>query len=174
MNRGKLVILFIFGLSTAMGVYAWWHNFQQGRRCLALWGSDAATLIRFAPQVEILELAPPASDASDQPTLQFSEQTFSIVHAKDITAVRGLIHARQSLIEDATFDWNASSRASGRHEDWQYAMRFTAADRTATLVFDRAGSHVRLIPLEREGVLRPERAQAFQLRLPQWLGKEAS
>jgi hypothetical protein len=58
LDRGKTVVLVIFLCALLMGSFAWWYRYQQGHRCRQLWGADSAQLIRHAPTVRLLQLAP--------------------------------------------------------------------------------------------------------------------
>ena len=166
MNRGKLVIVFIFGLSTAMGVYAWWFHYQQGKRCLQLWGSETATRIRFAPRVEAMVLgdADPSADAG---TLTIGGRSVAIRQRARIEEVPGLLHARYALLEDASFQWDAA--LADQPATWQYAMRFEDDDGAVVLLFDPAAGWVRDLDSGREGRLRPKLVQSYQTRIPQWI-----
>jgi hypothetical protein len=169
MNRGKLVIVFIFGLSAVMGGYAWWHHYTQGRRCLDLWGAEAAELIRYAPQVEVLQLA--HSDTGDAETIQIQGESLAIAARKVVTGTPGLVHARQALIEDASFNWQADLAGPS---NWQYLLRFTRGDQQVSVAFDCDRGRVQLVGTDRQAALKPHLTTAYQTRLPRWLGLDAN
>lgn len=168
-NQGKLVILLMLGLSALMGGYAWWHNYQQGRRCLALWGAETAAMIRYGPRVEALALSGLADEARDK--ILTDDQTLTILAGRDITSMRGLIHARHALIEDASYDWDQPPPTEPAL--WTFALRFSDGPRRATLLFDAAGRRVHCVEEGRTGVLLPARMAAYQQRLPEWIGPRA-
>jgi hypothetical protein len=168
MNQGKLVIVFIFGLSAVMGGYAWWHHFTQGSRCLDLWGAEAGELIRYAPQVEVMQFA--HSDAGDAETIQIQGESLAIAARKDVTGTPGLVHARQALIEDASFLWKADLAGPS---NWQYLLRFTRGDQQVSVAFDCDRGRVRLVGTDRQAALKPHLTTAYQTRLPSWLGLDA-
>lgn len=165
MHQGKLVILFIFGLSVLMGGYAWWHNYQQGRRCLALWGSETASRIRYAPRVEVLQLQEQTSPRG--PSVLSPSGPLQIVASRDITSIPGLVHARQALIEDASYVWDHPG--SREPADWTYALCFSDSTGRATLLFEGTGERVYHVEGQRQAWLLPARMAAFRQRLPQWL-----
>ena len=172
MNQGKLVIVFIFGLSAVMGGYAWWHHYTQGRRCLDLWGAEAGELIRYAPQVEVLQLDhADAADAPDAEKIQIQGAAVKIVARKDITSTPGLVHARQAFIEDASFLWKADLKGPS---NWQYVLRFTNGDHQVSVAIDSDQGRVRLVGTDRQAALKPRLAAAYQTRLPMWLGLDAN
>jgi hypothetical protein len=167
LNQGKLVILFIFGLSAVMGGYAWWHHYTQGRRCVEFWGAEAGEMIRYAPQVEVLKLAPPETD--DAETIRIDDESHGISARREITDTPGLVHARQALIEDASFLWNAVPE---RPSNWDFVLRFTDGDQQVNVAIDCDHGRVRRIGSNRQASLKPHLATAYQTRLPMWLGSE--
>lgn len=169
MNRGKLVILFIFGLSAVMGGYAWWHHYTQGRRCVEFWGAETGELIRYAPQVEVIQLA--NSKAEDAETIQIGGESLAVAARKDITGTPGLVHARQALIEDASFLWKAELAGPS---DWQYLLRFTDGAQQVSVAIDCDQGRVRLAGTDRLAALKPHLTTAYQTRLPMWLGADAN
>jgi hypothetical protein len=52
--RGYLVVLAMFALALIAATFAWYVNFNRGRRTLEFFGPEAATLIRTAPKVELI------------------------------------------------------------------------------------------------------------------------
>jgi hypothetical protein len=110
---GRLVVLAMFALAAAASTFAWWWNFNRGRQALKLYGPQAATLIRTAPHVELL--APGASSAID------------ISHAP------GLLNARTSLLNDASYDWKRPITMLASPQD---TLRFTDGSRSVEITFD--------------------------------------
>jgi len=163
--RGKLVILFIFGLSAVMGGYAWWHHFNQGRKCLELWGGEAAALIRYAPVVEAIRLGESSEKSGD--TISVGGQSILIEQQADISGTPGLVHARQALIEDASFLWNQT--VPTEPAQWRYALRFIDGERHVTVAFDEIGTRVHLVEDGKDGVLKPTLKDAYQKRVPAWI-----
>ncbi|MBI2481584.1 MAG: hypothetical protein HYV60_23955 [Planctomycetia bacterium] len=165
MNQGKLVIVFIFGLSAVMGGYAWWHHFTQGRRCVEFWGAEAGEMIRYAPQVEVLKLVSPKT--VDAETIQIQNKPHAVSARKDITSTAGLVHARQALIEDASFLWD---EVPSGPSSWDYVLRFIDGDQQVRVAFDCNHGRVQLIGTDRQATLKPHLATAYLTRLPTWLG----
>src|SRR6185436_17481722 len=101
MNRGKLVIVLIITVALAMSGYAWWYQLQASRRSAEFWGTDAAVLIRYAPQVEFLKLRPQGT--SNDPAVEsvaIRGVEFEAGAPVDITRSRGMVHARHALVDD--------------------------------------------------------------------------
>ncbi|HUG71498.1 MAG TPA: hypothetical protein VMM76_27380 [Pirellulaceae bacterium] len=167
LNQGKLVIAFIFGLSAVMGGYAWWHHYTQGRRCVEFWGAEAGEMIRYAPQVEVIRLAPPEVDGAE--TIQIQDESLAISARREITDNPGLVHARQALIEDASFLWNADLEGP---PNWEYLLRFTDGDQQVSVAIDCDRGRVQRVGSDRSATLKPHLATAYQTRLPMWLGSD--
>jgi hypothetical protein len=167
LNQGKLVIVFIFGLSAVMGGYAWWHHYTQGKRCVELWGADAGEMIRYAPQVEVMQLD--SADSAEAAAMQIQDQPVKILAQKDITNTPGLVHARQALIEDASFLWKADLKGPSH---WQYMLRVTDGDQQVSVAFDCDQGRVRLVGTDHQAELKPHLTTAYQSRLPMWIGRD--
>lgn len=142
MQRGKLVIVIMVAVALAMAGFAWWHRYQQGRRSLALWGPEAAQLIRHAPQVELLTLGDQPPRAGEE-SLVVADRMIAIVKREDISRARGLVHARHVLIEDASFDWDADP--ADCQGDWGYALRFSKGTNSVTLLLDLKCGRAKLL-----------------------------
>ena len=155
MNRGKLIVLGMFGLALLAIVFACWYLYQRDRRVMALWKPEGVRLIQNAGRAKgpgwmhLLQLAPvgSASPLNAAESLSIGKDEYVVVNAKDTAGLPGADPWRIRLVEDASFDWNAAEPAAA--PIWQYAMRF-ATDRNVhlTLVFDFQGR--RVMALERE------------------------
>jgi hypothetical protein len=128
LNSGKLVIVGIVGVAVVAAAFAWWRQYQQGRRALAYWGADGARLIRTAPEVELLTLAPAEGDGEGD--------AIPVPKLLDVSGARGLVHARQALISDASFLWSETPRTGPA---WDYAFVFRDGPRELTVRFDIRG-----------------------------------
>jgi hypothetical protein len=127
---GQLVIVAILTAGVAAAGFAWWYQYHQGRRALAYWGAEGALLVRSAPRVELLVL--------DRTTLiqdATHEDVFdrAVIERRDISNARGLIHARQALLADASF---LAEDTDATPPHWQYALRFRDEARELDVAFD--------------------------------------
>ena len=163
---GRLAIALIFGLALAMGAYGWWHNFQQGRKSLRFWGSDAAVMIRFAPEVQLLVLQDRADSGRASETLEIGNRQLAIAEQFDITRIPGLVHARHALVEDASFCWPAGDGTC--EPRWQFALRFIRDDRQATVAFDPCCDRVMLVGRTGTAQVLAERMDAFDRKQLDW------
>ena len=135
MNSGRWVIVTILAVACGATAFAWWFRSQQGQQTLAFWGSQAAYSIRFAPEVTAWRLRAEAVET------QNGWEKFPIdgqdwyAQSCSISQAKGLVHARQALIEDASYLWESAPTAVA---DWDFVVRFAgpknstaAADPTA-------------------------------------------
>ena len=153
-HRGKFLIVAIFLVAVVAAGFAWWHQFQKGRHALSLWGAGPAVLIRHAPRVELLRLNTP-------------ELAAVILEHQDISRARGIVHARQALVEDASFDFQAA-RGDCRPR-WQYALRFSDTGRRATIQFDFDCGRARLEESGQEVAMTPKLAAGMKMFIQEQL-----
>src|SRR6478609_5030981 len=111
-SRGSVAVLAMIGLALVAAMFAWWWNYERGHQALKFYGADAATLIRTAPTVELFVSAPAQerSESGTEPASAAPTRQIDISHAP------GLIHARTSLLDDASYDWKTPPTASGSGE----------------------------------------------------------
>ena len=118
---GRALIMGILSAAVLMAGYAWLHQKGKGRRTLAFWGSRAALSLRYGKHIELLRLAPPGESlAGKAETLDVDGQSWEIVNGSEIGSTPGLVHARQALVFDPSYDFDAEPYAS---PVWQYALR---------------------------------------------------
>lgn len=175
--RGKLVILLIFVTATAMGGFAWWHQFQGGRRCVEFWGTRTIYLIQYASRAVVLDLMPAERAASlDLPPeaerLSFSGMDLVVSNDFDVSQARGLIHARHALVDDASFE--ADPAADDCPATWEFAFRFTQAGEQVTVLFDPQCRWIGWLEGNRRMRLRPQLANAFRIVRDDWLVRRES
>ena len=141
MKRDRILILIILALAVVASVFAGWFRWSQGHRALDFWGADLARQVRFAKSIELLWLESPLVDAANGEgvsaidTLTIDGVKWRVHQRCDITDTRGLVHARQALIQDATYVWD--NHALGRESAWTHALVFhTANENDVVVLFD--------------------------------------
>ena len=162
LDRGKVVVLVIFLCALVMGSFAWWYRYQQGHRCRQLWGSNAAQLIRQAPTVFLLTLAPASEAASDA-----DPAALEIARRVEISGAPGLLHARHALLQDVNYQWHKAAEAD--KTAWRFVLEFQAGSERAQVWFSPANQLLAPSPEKTGALLNPALAQAFVDRLPEWL-----
>ena len=175
-NTGKLAVLAMIAVALVAATFAWWWNFNRGRKTLAFFGPTAARLIRTAPKVEILVIGEnrvilPSRD--EEEILGVAKSTggpdstddyvlignilFPVYRRIDISKAPGLIHARASLLTDSSYTGENTMTAWG---DFTEVVRFADDDGEVFLAFSkrRPDLHVvsevkalRLIPKTADG-----------------------
>ena len=160
----------IVGLAVVAAVFATWFRWSQGHRAQEYWGVEVARQIRFAPKVELMWLDSPllgtagstSAQQADEPngaTIMIDGTRWTILKRSDITTARGLVHARQSLIQDATFQWDGQKW--GPDSSWTHALLISDPDGDSlTLLFDLGDST--------EGFVRAQSApEKIRLTIPE-------
>ena len=137
MQRGQILILTIVGIAVGMASYTCWHHYRKGYHALRMWGPESATLIRHAQQVRLLKLAPGSGlkeeNQPKQEKIRIGEEDFTVVETLDISTIRGLVHARHTLIVDRSFDWDRN--VASVPGNWDFALEFSDQGQQVTLVF---------------------------------------
>ncbi len=147
MNTGKIVTIGILGIAVVMASVAWWNNWNKGHRALSYWGSENAYQIRLAKHVTLYQLSDATTASDDQGQLDIGAQLAAIQSERDISQARGLVHARQALIQDSSYNWQSEPAANPR---WQYAIRFGEGDSASMVLFD-----LRQATVSHAGATRP-------------------
>ena len=134
--RGKLVVFVLFLVSIAAGVFSVWYNHHMTHRALEMFGPDSVWLIVHGPHVELLELSDSRHDdlVGGGNDLSVDDLAKHVARRLDVSTSSGLIHARNALRQDASYNWNPPQ--SNCEPDWQYALRFTDDEKVTTLLFD--------------------------------------
>jgi hypothetical protein len=148
--RGKLAVFAILLLAACMAGGGWWWNYQRGRRCLELYGSEAAYLIRTAPKVELL--------TEDSATI-------------DLSRAAGLIHARTALLDDVSYVWDAPPAT--RSDDF-HAVRFIRGNTHVTLEFSSTGNTVFVAESGRGATLDQKTADGWRAFIRRQLAPQAA
>lgn len=173
MKRDRIVIFLILSLALCATLFAAWFRWSQGYRALEYLGTDVSQQIRFSENVELVWLespiftgmpgrpnAPQAANSAAQDTMFIDGVKWLVVKRANISDARGLVHARQSLIQDATYRWN--DEAWGPDSSWTHAVIYSSKDQgePITLLFDLA--------LNTEGYVRAlDGTEKKRLTIPQ-------
>jgi len=178
MVNGKTVILLILAVALGSATLSWWNQYRRGQRVLELWGPEVAYRIRLAPETELLALAgasaDPANPSSSDSTLAIGPRVFTIEQRRNLTGSPGLVHARQALIQDSSYEWDAATPEA--EIVWRYALQFRDPrdNRSTSLLLvdtetgwvmeSQRATAARLVPLIRQGLERlfRERLQSSQ------------
>ena len=144
-HQGKYAVIAIVGVGIVAAAFGWYWNVHRGRGTLAFYGPEAASLIRSAPTVEIL--VPPSNQGA---------KTREI----DISRAPGLLNARSSLLDDASYEWNkapADDSAGG-----SVVIRFRSPRNEAMLRLDFDARTVRVLPDGKKATLVKKTAEGWR------------
>ena len=125
-----MTILVLSALVAGLAVY---YRYQQGRRTLALWGAEYASLLRNARQVEILRLEA-AEEGSDSIAAPRGGAAQGVAARRDVSRVPDFVYIRNAFLNDAYFRWEADT--STCEPRWAYVLTFRDGERIATLWID--------------------------------------
>jgi hypothetical protein len=106
---GKWIVIGIFGLALAGAVGSWIFRYYATHRAARFWGTEAARLIRDAPQVDFYYLVDGEATLNHADLLEKLTQP-GVCGKVDVSQARGIVHLRNALVEDRSFDWRASPK----------------------------------------------------------------
>jgi hypothetical protein len=150
--RGHHVVIGLLVLGVGAAGFASWYQWSMTDRVLAFWGPEVATTLRSPEKVELLELGPEGSEGPGSVlTLTVDGRVFPIESRRDVTAAPGLSHARQALLENASFNFDAPPTAEPAR--WSHALIVSRGPKEATILFDFTSHRLRLLAAPREVVL---------------------
>lgn len=138
-TKGQLAVGAMLALAILMATFAWWVNFNRGRRALDFYGPEGAILVRTAPTVEYLRPAPEGP--------------------LDLSKAPGLINARASLLSDASYDWAASDVVQ---ESPLFSVRFRRGEQSVTVTFDFENRTIHASSMQHTAKLNKKTADGWQ------------
>ena len=138
-STGRTAVLTMVAVGVLAAGLAWWWNFNRGRKALELYGPEAATLIRTAPNVEILRPEPEVNI--------------------DISKAPGLLNARASLLSDASYVWDAAGSAQ---QSPLFSVRFRRGERSVEVTFDFENRTISNSATQRVALLNPKTAEGWR------------
>lgn len=175
---GQWVVLGMLAIALAASVGAWIWNLNHSQRALTFWGPKASQLVLKAPRVELLRLAEyvagegsaagaivPNSELEPKDALQVEGRLLRILARKDLSAAPGLIHARHSLTDDASFLRLVTVDEAGKASPagaWTYALSFSDGQETATVLLDFLGRKVQLLETNRSAEVSERFVEGWQ------------
>lgn len=171
-NRGKIVVLSIFGVALAMASFALWWNWGLGKRSLEFWGTEGGLAIRDAKKVEILKLKSPSNlKVKEKGASKKDGFYLDVQETKNVTGEHGLVHARHSLLEDASFQWDKKV-VTTEGLNWKYAVRFQKESKVATVLLDLDSSVAGSLEEARAIPLSPKTAAGWRLFISRYFPEE--
>lgn len=158
----RLAIAAMLVVAVAAAVYAIWHLRGLSRRSVEYFGSSAGQLILQAAHIEAWRLKPAdqLDAASTLETISGEGAKLGIIERRDVSEAPGITNVRRGLMNDASYDWDASNAESPQ---WSHALRFSDGNHQATLLFSHNPPQAMLSGSQQRLSTRPVAAglQAF-------------
>lgn len=130
---GKWVILGILAVALAAAGGSWWFRYNSTSRVAHYLGRENAIAVRDASKVTLATfvdpIAIPINSIWSVPVEQWLAQQPQTL--TDVTSARGLLHLRNALLDDRSFEWES---------DATIPVAVAAAKWTHALIFDDANS----------------------------------
>jgi hypothetical protein len=155
MGRGQWLVIGMLGVGMLAAGFAWWYHRTLTDEALAFWGGQVAAAIAHPDRFEVWNLAPPGNpDAEALDAVVVDGVRWPIVTRRDITQAPGVTHARQALLEDASFAFDASTLESDPPR-WTHALSLVREDVQVTLLLDLDQARLRFLEAGRETIMAP-------------------
>lgn len=132
---GKLVILSILFVALLAAGISWWFRFHATHRAAEFWGPEATLLIRDAPVVELIQREAPVAKTEMAPAAAAAQNDSSTImgERRDISDAHGLIHFRNAILEDRSYEWLSHADAAEAPRQW--AVRFTSEGKPPLVIW---------------------------------------
>jgi hypothetical protein len=134
---GKLIILGILAVALVAAGTSWVFRYYATHRAARFWERETAVLIRDAPKVTLFKMPSPeliryAQDDALRASLEDS--------AYDISKARGLVHLRNALLDDRSYNWLPESEQLWAVPDdhhWMLCFHDRDSHKTAVILFSK-------------------------------------
>ena len=142
--NGKLLTLLMLAVAVAAASFAWWFQFDRGRRAIAYWEGTNAAVIRHGEQATLLELRPTAepADSGALETLEIDGAPYEVNRRVSLDKAPGFVHARHAMIDDASYLWEQPPPETIQ---WSHALLFK----------NKAGESITVLVALGPGLVRP-------------------
>ena len=172
LNRGKICVLAILVVALTLSGLAWMWNRFAGMQSLKFWGPDGALIIRDGEQVELFEVIPPGPEES----ALFSNVTFpspsgirftrELTNPRDVSGAPGMIHAKNSLLQDHSFRWASGDQQHALRPEatrCTHAVRFTKdGEGAVTILFDFRENRLYFVEGQKSVLLAPKTVSGWK------------
>jgi hypothetical protein len=116
---GKWLIIGVLSVAVVGAGGSWWFRYSSTHQAALFWGPHSAPLIRDAPRVDF-----------------YRDQGFdSSIKIRNVTAAQGLVHLRNALLEDRSYQWPANPSPAGARWEWVLIFRDDDANQQVELSF---------------------------------------
>jgi hypothetical protein len=148
---GKLVIITIVAVALVAAGTSWWFRYSATHRAAEFWGPKEARLIRDAPVVQFWVHEPPADLKSTVDALKSTDAIVAPATVRDITDARGLVHLRNALLDDRSFNWPPIPPKPGVR--WGWVLRFQNDATTEDAIILLSSDCKQIVTVDRPNVV---------------------
>jgi hypothetical protein len=139
---GRTVVVLIVVLGATLAAINVWFRYATTGQIHALWGTTAMLRIADSPRAELWELAELADGTESLPgseQVTVGDHDYRIVRRRDLAGARGFVHLRNSLGQDASYNFSCDL---GPPDAWPWAIVFFDEDESnrdsrTVVLFDR-------------------------------------
>jgi hypothetical protein len=132
---GKLLIIGILAIAFAAAGTSWWFRYSATHRAATFWGPATAALIRDARVIQLWLPTDPHEN------VRSASLAVSSSDLHDISSARGLVHLRNALLEDHSFNWPTTKISPD--VQWTQGLRFLDSGTGVLLMFSSDFNFVR-------------------------------
>jgi hypothetical protein len=137
---GKLVITAVVALALLGAAFSWWFRYSSTRRAAQFWGPQNVLLIRDGANVQLLTVGPMGDDephVHDPDSLYLDHYhtlagVVSVRDRRDATQAHGLVHLRNELLMDRSFQEDDGSIPP--INDWKFGLEFRESEASPPLL----------------------------------------
>jgi len=135
---GKLLIIGILTVALLGAGTSWWFRYSATHQAATFWGPSAAVM----RDARVVELWTPVNF---HPELDDARLSVDNSELHDISSARGLVHLRNALLEDHSFEWPPIKISPDVHwTEWTRGLRFRDGSTDVLVLFSPDFKFVRL------------------------------
>jgi hypothetical protein len=139
---GRAVVILIVVLGATLAAINVWFRYATTGQIHTLWGTKAMLRIAASPRAELWDLAEVENAAVSLPDVEqitIGNRKYRIVRRCDLREARGFVHMRNSLGQDASYNFSCDL---GPPDAWPWAIVFfddneLNQDSRTVVLFDR-------------------------------------
>ena len=132
---GKLLITGILAVAFVAAGTSWWFRYSATHRAATFWG-PAAAVVRDARMVELWLPANPHEN------IRSASLAVNNSDLHDISSAHGLVHLRNALLEDHSFNWPPAKITPD--VEWTQGLRFLDGSTGVLVMFSSDFKFVRM------------------------------
>jgi hypothetical protein len=157
--RGKIALVGMLIVAGGLAIFGWWWRYEQANQASEFWGRNHIQTLLNPGTTEVFFITKP-DESSEHERISFRNQAWQLGTPRVLTQARGFLHARHSLTQDVSFDWERATDQLTPH--WQMGVRLSHAGQTTTLLFDFDQQLLGVLELDKIVSLSPHTSTGWQ------------